>query len=119
MTNTEIWRQRVKEWRASGLTATQFCAPVGLNPSSLYQWASRLGREATSRADAEERDDRVGSRDSTRLLRVIREPNAPRSKKASIKVQVDGATILVPAGFDVDTLRTVLAVLEGRRGGER
>src|SRR4030088_3198889 len=46
MANRAQWARRVSEWRTSGLTAEKFADRRGLRLRSLYEWSSRLGREA-------------------------------------------------------------------------
>ena len=70
MTETEAtWTARVKDWRASGMTAPAFCAGKGYSDSTLRYWASRLGKAKASAARAPE----------VRLARVVRAAAAPEA----------------------------------------
>ena len=46
MAKAETWKQRVREWKQSGLTARQFADAHGLQAASLYFWSSRLQRDS-------------------------------------------------------------------------
>jgi hypothetical protein len=120
MTNTDIWRTRVEEWRASGLTAAQYCAADGLNPRSLYHWSWRLGRnaEAAEGAGTEERVGLAGTRSGgPRVLRVLRSAAVDHDSTGAappIEVELGNATVVVRPGFDAATLAAVLDVVERR-----
>ena len=107
------------EWRASGLTATQFCADEGLNPSSLYHWSWRLGREKVQSAPDERDESTIAA---PRLLRVV--PTAsraqvPKPSTGSIEISVGRLRVAVCDQFDAATLSAVLDVLERRTAEER
>ncbi len=44
-TTREKWRERVRKWKSSGLTAKKFARGRGFSPSSLRNWSSRLRTE--------------------------------------------------------------------------
>lgn len=93
------WADRVRRWRASGLTARQFCRREGLNPRTLSWWASTLRDEAPTEATFV---------DVTALV-------AAPPRTASLEVVVrDGVTVRVVPGFDAALLREVVAALEAR-----
>jgi hypothetical protein len=48
----ETWSKRVERWIASGLTAKEFAAEVGVNAGTLMHWKYRLAAEARSSAKA-------------------------------------------------------------------
>ena len=43
MADTTTWRKRVATWRASGLSASEFCKGREFPAGTLYWWSSRLG----------------------------------------------------------------------------
>jgi hypothetical protein len=101
MTDTETrWAQRVREWRASGQSASEFSRGRGFEASTLRFWASRLKR-STATATAPEQ---------TRLLRVTAAPAV-----GVLSVCVGEARIEVRSGFDRALLREVVEVLGGAR----
>jgi hypothetical protein len=48
-TSRKIWSDRVRRWKAGGLTAKKFAERQGLSVERLYHWSSRLGREGRAR----------------------------------------------------------------------
>lgn len=101
----EVWGELVAQWRSSGQTAREFASRHGVNPSTLYGWASRLGREEGSsrlpRADTS----------MTRVPRMI-ELRAHPVEEDRFEIEVGGRRVRVPPSFDVEALRRLLAVLE-------
>ncbi len=93
------WAERVRRWRASGLTARQFSRREGLNPRTLSWWASILRDEAPKLATFV---------DVTALVAL-----PPRTAALEVVVR-DGVTVRVGPGFDAALLREVVAALEAR-----
>lgn len=106
MANAAAWAERVAAWRASGLTAPEFCAGRGFAVGTLRWWATRLERE---RAESV----------AFPLARVVRRPSEPRaaSDGGGVVLEVGGVRVAVGAGFDRATLGAVLDVLEERAAG--
>jgi transposase len=109
MANAEAWSKRVADWRASGLTAKEFCAKHGLALSGLRYWTYRL-RAAEKASEA----------NSVKLVPItVVSPDAePASSttraehlKPALTLELGAARISIPAGFDRGTLRAVLDVL--------
>jgi hypothetical protein len=99
MTETErAWSARVREWRASGLSAPEYARGLGFAASTLQWWASRLRR--VTRSD----------RGTVRMARVV----APRAA-APLTVRVGLAQVEVGIGFDRTLLREVVDALGGSR----
>jgi hypothetical protein len=106
MANAETWSKRVEEWRVSGLSAKEFGAKHGLPASGLWNWSSRLR--------AAEKVNLVPvtikpSADSLPSSTVEAEPAKP-----ALTIELDGARIVVPTGFDRATLTVILDVLGER-----
>jgi hypothetical protein len=94
MADAKTWAKRVAAWRASGLSRERFAQREGFTPASLKWWAWRIGRDSSS------------------LVRVVREEPTPSMRPAApIVVEVRGARVVIPAGFDRASLRDVLAAL--------
>jgi transposase len=118
----EIWRQRVEEWRASGVTADEYGSTRGFHGGLLRHWASRLGmtirRRRTGRPAGE-----LGEK--VQLARVVRVPGIERKSGAGsdggglVEVAVGRVRVGVQPGFDRATLAAVLDVIEGRLGEGR
>jgi len=102
MTNTEEWKTYVAEWRASGLSAEEFCKQRGLSRTRLWAWSSRL-RKA----------ERSVSGGGVQLARVIR--SGPREDDRTVTVELHGARVVVRAGIDGATLAAVLEAVDALR----
>lgn len=99
MADRATWTKRVAAWRASGLSARKFAERAGCAPSTLKWWAWRLGRESPA------------------IVRVVREKTGlAATESAPIVVELRGARVIVPAGFDQASLRDVLAALRAADG---
>jgi hypothetical protein len=104
MAKADEWKQRVAEWRASGLKAKDFCVDRGYSAKSLWHWSSKLGRAV----------DRLAARKpAVRLARVTRQPSATMTPSAAsnMVVEMDGARLTLHGRVDADALRTVMKTL--------
>lgn len=123
MTLEEMWLSRVRAWRASGLTAAQFCEDQPYETASLQSWSSRLGRKgkvAPSRPGR--RSKRSASPPGVQFARVVTSaalssstPASPRATgpvgPRAIVVSVGGTRIELTPGFDPSLLRSVVEAL--------
>ena len=115
MTTTEQrWSERVSAWRASGLTAPQFCAGRDFTPGGLRHWAHVLKKRGLApRPPAS----------AVRLVRVDRVATASvpaPEDDAALTVELGPARVRVPRGADRATVEVVLgALLRQGRGGAR
>lgn len=102
----KTWAERVRQWRRSGLPAREFAERRGLNTKTLWWWAWRLAREQKAKQP------------SPAFVEVVAhaEPVAPAASSVAraLEVVVAGARVVVPVGFDEETLRRLVRVLEGR-----
>jgi hypothetical protein len=94
----EQWRERVAQWRSSGQTAREFAARRGIKASTLSHWAWRLGRES---------DGGAALAHVPTMIEVHARPVTDR-----FEIELGGRRIRVPASFDSDALRRLLAALE-------
>lgn len=96
----EQWRVRVAEYRASGLSASEWCKANGQKTHRLWYWIRRF--------KAEEASDQECSR--WLPVQVINLP-AP---EASLSIRVGHATVTVSRGFDqallLDVVRTLTSL---------
>jgi hypothetical protein len=104
MTNTQIWARRVSDWRASGLPSPAFCKGKPFSAGGLRCWAYRLRRD-------EARASEVPALSLARVVRVPEPPMAAAPVGGSLVVELAGARVTVPAGFDRATVAAVLDVL--------
>jgi len=102
MTETESkWTERVREWRAGGLSAPEYAQGRGFEASTLRWWASRLDRGVMP-APAAKAKPRV------RMARVVRSAG---STTDALTVRVGLARVEVRPGFDPGLLRELVAAL--------
>jgi transposase len=94
------WARWVGEWRQSGLTAEAFADRKGLRLPSLYEWSSRLGREA---------------RRAPPIVEVVALQPSSIVSPATFEISLpSGVRVGVPSGFALEDLQRLLAVLEER-----
>lgn len=127
MADINLWKRRVEQWRASGLSSKTFCAGKGFSPGGLRYWAHRLqglqGQEPQPSAPA------TPSVRPVRLVRVERarsqpgsprrparpEPPAPTRPGTPLLLEVGGTRLTISPGFDPATLTAVLDALLPRK----
>ena len=103
------WRRRVARWKDSGLTAKEFAAEMGINAGTLQFWQYKLkrGTRPVRRLDAKAPSDRILS-----SLVEIRPPAAAIVEQRFEIELGNGRRVRVGAGFDAESLRVLVAVLE-------
>lgn len=106
-----LWPSAVAAWRASGLTAPEFCRRRGLALSTFRWWRWRLSREVGPRSES-------ATAPSLLPVRVVdtggEAGGAPPPDGAPSFLEVvlpSGARLRVPAGFDERTVAGVLWAL--------
>jgi hypothetical protein len=99
------WMRRVKEWQASGQPVEHFCEQRGIKKRSFYRWRRLL---------SESGGGLVGDSVSFLPVQIVPGENLLAGASTALEVVLgDGRTLRVARGFDVATLRQLLAVLEG------
>jgi hypothetical protein len=97
------WRDVLRQWNRSGQTIRAFCDEHGLSEPSFYGWKRTIG----------ERDQQRETGEPVFVpVRVTTTTTATAAAAALEVVAGAGRVVRVPAGFDADTLRRLLAVLE-------
>lgn len=100
------WAKRVQQWKESGLEAAAFAESEKLNANTLRWWSSRLRRKPVAvrrPAFVEVVAPRPAS------------PRAPSAKPVALELVIrHGVRVVVPVGFDENTLRRLLRVVEVR-----
>ena len=86
----------VSDWKSSGLSARAFSKQQGLTKNLIYRWLAAARRRTAP----------------PRILRVIRESAIATPTSSTLTVEVSGARIAVPTGFDRATFAAVLQVLD-------
>lgn len=114
-----FWRRILRLWRRSGLSVRDFCVKHDLTEPSFYAWrrivADRDQEAARVRAESErDSSPRAAVSDDTPVFVPLRVIDA--STQAAFEVVLErGRVVRVLRGFDADTLRQLLAVLEEER----
>jgi hypothetical protein len=102
-----FWRQAIRRQQKSELTVSAFCAAEGLKDWSFHWWRRELVKRDRENPAAKPR--RVPSFASVQLLPERGEQRDP----GTIEIVVtSGQRVRIPAGFDPQTLASVLGVLE-------
>ena len=103
----EMWRERIEQYRSSGLTAAEWCEKNEVNVHTLKTMISRLGM--AQRKYKSSRDNKQN------IQWVEMEPGNSTeevSSKTIIEVIVGSAKVNVAPGFDQKTFREVVKILK-------
>jgi hypothetical protein len=125
MTAEETWVERVVAWRASGVSAAEYCKDKEYDVSALRTWSSRLGRAGkVPRLPVGRRPRKSANRSKSPpsgFARVVTKAGPAqlgsainaREPECALVVVVGRARLEVAAGFDPELLRSVVAALAG------
>jgi hypothetical protein len=120
------WAALIDQWRQSGLSLPAFCQRHGLSRGTMQNWvykpalqrAIEEARCAARDAESPHSDRPLHSAPAPAFLPVrIAEVTAasPPSDRTGVEIVLGaGRRIVLGAGFDSETLRRAVAVLEGR-----
>ena len=107
-----LWRARIAEQRESGLSIRRYCSREKISEASFHSWKRELALREKERGQANqavEVSQNSGGESSFVPLRV----GPSSSSVANLELlHRSGHMIRIPAGFDDDALRRLLAVLE-------
>ena len=113
----ENWAALIEEWREGGLSLPAFCERRGLNLGTMQGWVYKRGhRLAIEQARRQSLDPRSPAEDPPAVTFV---PVHLATPMAAVGIGVEvvlgvGRRVVVAPGFDPETLRRVVAVLEDR-----
>jgi hypothetical protein len=116
----EVWIERVERWRASGQTAKAFAEANDVNVWTLRGWSERLTREGgtagSQRSVASSRGRaRVARAEKTLPFVEVIASSVIESSGDRFEVALrENCRLYIPARFDAEALRRLLAVLEER-----
>ena len=115
-----FWRRALRQWRRSGLSVRAFCVEHGVTEASFYAWRRIVAQRDQESAPVHAKPKRDRVRHATPAnddvpvfvpLRVI-----DVATQAAFEVVLErGRVVRVLRGFDTETLRQLLAVLEEER----
>jgi len=111
----ETWTKRIEQWKASGLSAKEFAAKLGVRARTLSWWGWNLSRRSRSRL-ARKRAvaiTRTAPAPSLSPLTFV-EMSSPVATEPLEVVLPTSHRIRVRPGFDDTTLNRLLDVLERR-----
>lgn len=111
------WRRLLQRWKHSGLPKTEFAQREEISPDVLYWWGREIQRRDQGRRPAAARSRQRQVSPATRHdtfipVRVV--GPAPSTAASSLEVVAGGRVVRVRPGFDPETLRQLVAVLEDR-----
>lgn len=92
-----VWKDRVEEFKASGLSQAEWCRRHGLKPKRLSYWFGKF-QEADMRPEEE-----------AQWLQV--EMGRPEVPTSVIEIKIGKALIEVTPGFDPELLANVVQAL--------
>jgi hypothetical protein len=124
MAKASEWRERIAECRASGLTAAKYAESRGYSAHQVWNWAAKFRKEDEARAaraaEAAGPAQTVSvAGHSIPFARVLRAPKQEAPEKTvpagAMAVEVSGMRLVVPSGFDRETLAMVLDEVEARK----
>ena len=113
------WAGLIDQWRQSGLSLPEFCRQHGLSRGSMQNW---VYKPELKRAVEEARRDARGHGDEPPVsepvsaflpVRIIAGREASDGSGVEVVIGA-GRRVVIQAGVDAETLRRVVAVLEGR-----
>lgn len=112
------WVALIDQWRESGLSLPSFCERNGLNYGTMSGWVYKRNHQGAlerARREAGAVEDTPPAAAFVPVRVVEAEPGGEGSGRAGVEVVIGaGRRVVVDAGFDEETLRRVVAVLEGR-----
>jgi len=107
----DFWRGLLRLWRQSGLSGRQFCAQQGVSEASFYAWRRVIARRDRQQASARKwaAVDRPTSGPAFVPLAL---PSSTETAPAIEVVVRRQRVVRVAPGFDAETLRQLLRLLE-------
>jgi len=119
-----LWRGHVLAQADSGLSAAAYCREHGLDVKAFYRWKRALGAAGELPGDGVaqggwRRERAAVSSGVEALFAEVRLAGGTAGVAANVAAGVEvclraGQVVRVAAGFDAETLRRVVAVLEGQ-----
>jgi transposase len=104
----EVWSERVRRWRESGLTSSAFAEQEGIaRPQTLSWWAWRLSKESGEKARRRARERKP----KLRLVRIEAETLVAEKEAAAEIVTATGVRVLVTSRTSEEAVRCALRAL--------
>lgn len=116
--NAEVWRDRVKRWKQSGLSARAFAELEGLPRAGALSWWRHRLAQSQKKARVEDAPLRLVRVDTADVVASLSDAGRPRSEVgivAPIEVMVGDYRIVVRTGCDLLMLEGVLRAVDRAR----
>jgi transposase-like protein len=97
----EYWRGVIRDQEASGLSISEFCRQREVSVGSFFRWRRKLGQREQGGSEG-------------KFVSIELAPPPAHAGQANFEVVLPRCRIIVPAGFDADSLRELLGVLEDK-----
>ena len=109
--NEQIWKLRMQEYRASGLTQLKWCEREGIKLSGFRYWLRRL-REEETKTDTEWLKVCVNEQDSTAQLMPQRSfDSSQASVPVNMRIHIANITIELPIDTPIEYVSNLLRVV--------
>jgi len=108
----QLWRRLVREQAQSGRSVREFCDARDLAESAFYFWRRELKSRDVKEGRIETRASAVSSASAAPLFAAVTVSGAEAPSSVLEIVLASGLRVRVPAGFDPQTLRELLSLLE-------
>lgn len=102
-----VWRDRVRRWKSSGMTAQEFAAREGVSANRLHVWSGRLQRLGVPLKEMVQREQ------SPELLPVVlREARPPQQEEAGLEFAfANGEVLRFAAGANPEHVARLVRAL--------
>ena len=102
-----VWKDRVRRWKSSGMTAQEFAAREGVSANRLHTWSGRLQRLGVPFEDV------VQLEPSSALLPVVlREARPTRGEEAGLAFEfANGEVLRFAAGANPEHVARIVRAL--------
>jgi len=91
----KLWTKRIQDYRTSGLTAAKWCEKNEISIHTLKYWITKFNKEKNQESK------------KTKWTTII----PAESKTESLKVIIGHSTIELAPGFDSETFKKVVRIL--------
>ena len=108
------WRRLFDRWKASGLAKTEFCERENVTTAAFHWWIKDLERRDRKAPRVRTQKPKAPAKKTFPKLVPVQVAKPAVTRDQGVELVVAGQVIRVAPGFHPDTLRRVVAVLEGR-----
>ena len=100
----KLWTDRIKDYRASGLTAVKWSEKNNVSVHKLRYYINKFNKEKKLESKQESKEPKWVSV-------VPEKPIVENKSESPLKITIGKATIEVVPGFDEDTFKSVIRIL--------